>query len=85
MRELKDYLLHQLIQLRNNKELYQFDSVVKLAKLFKDENLAYYYIEWWIQNPEKNVYVTEPSNKVIHLDDPENLVNYLIDNLGVKL
>lgn len=85
MRELKDYLIHQLLQLRENKESYQFDLIVKLAKLFKDENLAFYYIEWWIQSPEKNVYITEPSNKVIHLDEPENLVDYLIYSLGIKL
>lgn len=84
MRELKDYLIHVLTELKNNKNQDYFSIIVKISKLFKDPNLAYSKIEWWISNSiEKLIYITEPTNKVLDVTSVEDFSDYLINEIGI--
>lgn len=85
MREIKDYIIHILLELKKNKDKDQFELIVKLSKLFKDPKIAYFHIEWWVNDSvEKNIYISEPTNYIIDVSSPENLVDYLIDYVGVQ-
>jgi len=85
VREIKDYIIHILLELKKNKDKDQFELIVKLSKLFKDPKIAYFHIEWWVNDSvEKNIYISEPTNYIIDVSSPENLVDYLIDYVGVQ-
>lgn len=84
MRELKDYLIHVLTELKNNKNKDYFSIIVKISKLFKDPNLAYSKIEWWTSDSiEKLIYTTELTNKVLDVTSVEDFSDYLINEIGV--
>jgi hypothetical protein len=84
VRELKDYLIHVLTELKNNKNKDYFSIIVKISKLFKDPNLAYSKIEWWTSDSiEKLIYTTELTNKVLDVTSVEDFSDYLINEIGV--
>lgn len=86
MRDIKDYLIYNLLELRKEKEKHQFELIVKLSKLFKDPNSAYANIEWWVyDSTDKIIYITEPTNKIVYVHSPENLVDYLINEIGLQI
>lgn len=84
MRELKDYLIHILTELKNNKNTDYFHLIVKISKLFKNPYLAYSKIEWWISDSiDKLIYITEPINKVLDVNSVEDFSDYLINEIGI--
>lgn len=84
MRELKDYLIYKILEIKSSKDQDPFDKLTKIASLFKDKLSAYSYIEWWIyDNVEKNIYLTEPVNQMISVDHIESFVNFLLTNLEI--